>query len=295
MCPLCLQKSVPTVSATICDHCVCNNMCPVCLQQSVPTLCNNLCPLCLQKSVATVCNNMCPLCLQQSVPTVCNNMCPLCLQQYVPTVSTTICAHCFCNNMCPLCPQQSVPTASATMCPLSTTICAHCVCNNLCPLCLQQSSSCISTSTADNKVLYTIEESRTHHMAVTATRYMPTPNNTDEAFAIPRHTHCLHDRTCTVIMCSKCSLLYQPQIIDNECGVIGGMTIGRGQWSTRRKPTPAPLCPKQIPHYLIWARTWAYKVGTEKLHISTRYHPLRTNNKSDTIKLQYLSPLGKKA
>jgi hypothetical protein len=37
-------------------------------------------------------------------------------------------------------------------------------------------------------------------------------------------------------------LLYQPQKIDDgDCGAIGGMKIGRGNRSTRRKPTPAPL------------------------------------------------------
>jgi hypothetical protein len=37
-------------------------------------------------------------------------------------------------------------------------------------------------------------------------------------------------------------LLYQPQMIDDgDCGEIGGMKIGRGNRSTRRKPAPAPL------------------------------------------------------
>jgi hypothetical protein len=34
----------------------------------------------------------------------------------------------------------------------------------------------------------------------------------------------------------------------DDCGEIGGMKIGKGNRSTRRKPTPAPLCPPQIPH-----------------------------------------------
>jgi hypothetical protein len=43
-------------------------------------------------------------------------------------------------------------------------------------------------------------------------------------------------------------LLYQPRMIgDGDCGEIGGMKIGRGNRSTRRKPSPAPLCPQQIP------------------------------------------------
>jgi hypothetical protein len=44
-------------------------------------------------------------------------------------------------------------------------------------------------------------------------------------------------------------LLYQPQMIDDgDCGAVGGMKIGRGNGSTRRKPAPEPLCPPQIPH-----------------------------------------------
>jgi hypothetical protein len=34
-------------------------------------------------------------------------------------------------------------------------------------------------------------------------------------------------------------------IIDYD-GKFGGMKIGRGNRSTRRKPAPAPLCPLQI-------------------------------------------------
>jgi hypothetical protein len=44
-------------------------------------------------------------------------------------------------------------------------------------------------------------------------------------------------------------LLYQPRMIgDGDRGEIGGMKIGRGNRSIRRKPAPAPLCPQQIPH-----------------------------------------------
>jgi hypothetical protein len=42
------------------------------------------------------------------------------------------------------------------------------------------------------------------------------------------------------------SLLYKFQMIDEgDCEAIGGMKIGRGNRSTRRKPAPAPLCPPQ--------------------------------------------------
>jgi hypothetical protein len=44
-------------------------------------------------------------------------------------------------------------------------------------------------------------------------------------------------------------------IDEDDCGAIGGMKIGRGNRSTRRKPGPAPLCPPQIPHDQTRART----------------------------------------
>jgi hypothetical protein len=57
-------------------------------------------------------------------------------------------------------------------------------------------------------------------------------------------------------------LLYQPRITEDECGAVSRMRIGRGNWSTRRKPAPVPLCPPQIPHDLTWARTRPAVVGS---------------------------------
>jgi hypothetical protein len=37
---------------------------------------------------------------------------------------------------------------------------------------------------------------------------------------------------------------------DYDDGEIGGMMIGRGNRSTRRKPAPVPLCPPQTSHAL---------------------------------------------
>jgi hypothetical protein len=60
--------------------------------------------------------------------------------------------------------------------------------------------------------------------------------------------------------------LYQPQMIDDvDCGAIGGMKIGRGNWNTRRKPAPLSLCPPEIPHDLTRARTPAAAVGSDNL------------------------------
>jgi hypothetical protein len=60
--------------------------------------------------------------------------------------------------------------------------------------------------------------------------------------------------------------LYQPQMIgEGDCGAIGGMKIGRGNRSTRRKPAPAPLCPPRIPLDQTRDRTRAAAVGNQRL------------------------------
>jgi hypothetical protein len=60
-------------------------------------------------------------------------------------------------------------------------------------------------------------------------------------------------------------LLYQSRMIDDECGAVGEMRIGRRSRSTWRKPTPVPLCSPQIQHDLIWAGTRAAVVGSWRL------------------------------
>jgi hypothetical protein len=57
-----------------------------------------------------------------------------------------------------------------------------------------------------------------------------------------------------LVTAATIGLLYQPQMIDDgDCGAVGGMKIGKGTRSTRRKPAPVLLCPPQIPHDLTWA------------------------------------------
>jgi hypothetical protein len=55
--------------------------------------------------------------------------------------------------------------------------------------------------------------------------------------------------------------------LDRAATVIGGgIRIGRGNRSTRRKSAPMPLCPSQIiPHNLTWDRTRAAAVGSRRL------------------------------
>jgi hypothetical protein len=56
-------------------------------------------------------------------------------------------------------------------------------------------------------------------------------------------------------------LLYQPRMIDDECAVLGGMRIGRGNRNTRRKRVPMTLCAPQIPYDLNWNATRARRGG----------------------------------
>jgi hypothetical protein len=57
-------------------------------------------------------------------------------------------------------------------------------------------------------------------------------------------------------------VLYQPQMIHGgDCGAIGGVKIGRGNRSTRRKPAAMLLCPPQIP----LDQTRAAAVGSKRL------------------------------
>jgi hypothetical protein len=51
---------------------------------------------------------------------------------------------------------------------------------------------------------------------------------------------------------------------DCDDGEIGGMMIGRGNLSIRRKPAPVPLCPPQTPH-AARTRTRAAAVGSQRL------------------------------
>jgi hypothetical protein len=51
---------------------------------------------------------------------------------------------------------------------------------------------------------------------------------------------------------------------DYDDGEFGGVKIGRGNLSTRRKPPPAPLCPPQIPLDQTQARTRAAAVESQQ-------------------------------
>jgi hypothetical protein len=65
-------------------------------------------------------------------------------------------------------------------------------------------------------------------------------------------------------------------IDDGDCGEIGGMKIGRGNRSTRRKPAAAPLCLPQIPHDQTRARTRSAAVGSQWLTAWAMARPRNT-------------------
>jgi hypothetical protein len=60
---------------------------------------------------------------------------------------------------------------------------------------------------------------------------------------------------------------------DDECGAVGGMRIGKGNRSTRRKPAPVPLRSPQISHDLTLGRTRAAAVGNRRLTASGMARP----------------------
>jgi hypothetical protein len=59
----------------------------------------------------------------------------------------------------------------------------------------------------------------------------------------------------------------------DECGAVGGMRIGKGNRSIRRKPAPVPLCQPQIPHDLTWIRIRVTAVGSRQLTASAMPRP----------------------
>jgi hypothetical protein len=62
-------------------------------------------------------------------------------------------------------------------------------------------------------------------------------------------------------------------IDDGDFGAIGGIKIGRGNRSARRKRAPVPLCPPQLPHDLTCVRTRVTAVGSRRLSIWAMARP----------------------
>jgi hypothetical protein len=67
--------------------------------------------------------------------------------------------------------------------------------------------------------------------------------------------------------------LLWPALGDYE-GEFGAIKIGRGNRSTRRKPAPAPLCPRQIPLDQTRDRTRADAMGSQRLTAGAMARPM---------------------
>jgi hypothetical protein len=81
-------------------------------------------------------------------------------------------------------------------------------------------------------------------------------------------------KTWMSVCAATSGLLYKPQMIDEgDCGAIGGIKIGMGNRSTRRKPARAPLCPPQIPHDQTRVRTRAAAMGSQRLTVWAMARP----------------------
>jgi hypothetical protein len=72
----------------------------------------------------------------------------------------------------------------------------------------------------------------------------------------------------------------------NECRAVGGMRIGRGNRSSRRKFAAVPLCPPENPYDLKRDRTRAAVVKTRRL--TTRVMAWRDCQESDDFVRQYM-------
>jgi hypothetical protein len=73
-------------------------------------------------------------------------------------------------------------------------------------------------------------------------------------------------------------LLYKSRMMDDdECEAVDGMS-GRRNRSIRRKPAPELLCPSQIPHALIWARTRSSALGSRRRTAWATVRPLVSLN-----------------
>jgi hypothetical protein len=95
------------------------------------------------------------------------------------------------------------------------------------------------------------------HLIGTRTRDLPACSVVPQPTMLPRAPR------VRLVLRRMFGVLYQPQMIDDDdSGAIGGMQIGRGTRSPRRKPAPVPLCSPQIPHDLTRARTQAAAVGS---------------------------------
>jgi hypothetical protein len=83
-------------------------------------------------------------------------------------------------------------------------------------------------------------------------------------------THCV---TVYFVRRLLFALLYLLRMMDDdECGAVGEM-FDKGNWITRRKPTPVALYPQQIPHVLTGDLTRAASVRSRRITVWAMTRP----------------------
>jgi hypothetical protein len=81
---------------------------------------------------------------------------------------------------------------------------------------------------------------------------------------------------------------YQLRMIDEGgCGAAGGVRIGRGNLSTRRKPTPVPLCSQHNPTWPDPDSNTGHRNGSRQLIAWAMARPLVTVSSSVNIVTSY--------
>jgi hypothetical protein len=77
---------------------------------------------------------------------------------------------------------------------------------------------------------------------------------------------------------------------DNDDREIGGMMIGRGNRSTRRKPARVRLCPPQNLH-AVRKRTRAAAMGSQRLTAWATARPIGAMNKDPKVTVEWVALL----
>jgi hypothetical protein len=109
-------------------------------------------------------------------------------------------------------------------------------------------------------------------------------------------THCFNTSVSYLMTLSVSGLYGVYDMMINWSGVTGGMRIGRGDGSTRRKAAPESPCSPQIPYDLMWDhRTRAASVESRRLTARAMpQRPLFLSHRLYLISLSYLWVLSSK-
>jgi hypothetical protein len=81
------------------------------------------------------------------------------------------------------------------------------------------------------------------------------------------HCHRRENLKTYIVLRLFISLLYQPWMVDGDCGTLSAMDEwqGKRKYSKTTCPSAVPVCAPQIPHDLTRAQTWADAVWSRRL------------------------------